>query len=495
MANIADVTIQHDNYMFSGEYNFINIQPVVNTSKTFKQFIITPLDNIIVTNETIITFTIDDLVKQLVGVSDLNKVQFDNFYLVNDKVNILYNIRQAIMNDYYLNALIKAWVKDGVLYIQQRSTTQKLNINITISNNLTVSSTGETAWENSIDNGTGDSNIELSIYDYDNDPELTYPLLTLNKKYIENNITFELSENIKYLNDKINIPDFINNDLVKSFDETVSRYVIQLNDVYKYYSSNIFYTSPSPITVIDGFIYDKYNRNDTLYNYVLSTNKSGLFLTDITERNWNKYAYKDWLFVYSDNNFNTTLKYTYYNSQNTQISSNTQSINVLANNINIILISPELTDESISYFTVELSDNKTNIIKYNVVNIESDNRITLLFANSKGAYDTFQFVGNNNTITQNRETEINNIYQSINIDYTDISRNEKTYNTTVTDTYTLRSGVLSDEYANMLTKELANSKNVFDITHNRAIIIDELEIEIDSTNDNKIIELSYHYAY
>lgn len=513
----------------SGNANYIQFESLNNSSQNKHIEISLQVINTNVEldkTEIIIIEKTSNIRHEFRGTRTPENVNSSTFFVSEDKAVTAENIRACLLNDDFFRGNFYITIpainnttsleNGDTIKIQSIGTGPNYAFTFENIDNTFLKLTGnpeDTTNNDSINRGAGDCEIEIEIYKgtnlflgVDDTPQnnqsLGTYLATLTKAYYNNPIWFDLNS---LLNDsKIIKPDlFSNADWINTNTITDFRFIARKNDGVNrqpFYISNVLYT-------IKG--YDRNLEQNNLIEYVYNTYESNIIkpLTKQPLLTHIKGQTQYFNFILADpdrnknlgaNEYNLGISYRLYTQSkrfvaDVQAHNRNRKLFNVANTIKLDIDGAIGDYDNIGFVEVYLSRSGTPISEPLLFTILPECLYKVndfAFLNSLGGWSSFNFAG---TETTDFKSSTNTIHKTQTPDHTISSEIESVYSKEIEEQFIAQTMPISETVCNWL-KELSSSIAVYELSTERYVIVDELNIKPNSKDELFRLEIKYHYS-
>lgn len=462
---------------------------------------------------------------EFIGTRMSSEVNSTTFYISQNKAVTAENIRTCLMNNVFFrgNFLVtippindNGTLKNGeTIYIRSLGSGMQYLFNLDLDTDF-IQKTGspsDTFNNDSIDGGSGNVSILIDVYQntniflgVDDKPMSNQPigeyLETLSKSYYGVPIWFNLNSIIGsrkvYSNAFLDATSWCDSGTIIDFRFIAKRFNGYYTD--SFYISNALYSITGYARTLE--------QND-LSDYVYDTEKMNIVkplttqpaLTHITGQS----QYFNFILSDPDRNKNNVLEYDLginyrlYTQSNRFIAEISQAqsqnrkrfniVNTLKLDIDRIIRDYDkvgIVEVYLSRMSTPISEPLTFHILPECLYKVND----FAFLNSLGGWSSFNFGG---TEATDFKTSVNTISKTQTPNYNISSEIESIYNKEVSEQFTVQTTPITESVCNWL-KELSSSIAVYELSTNRYVIVDELNIKPNSKDDLFRLEMKYHYS-
>ena len=516
---IAQINKEPEQVTISENPNFIVFESLPKTeSKVNIKISIAYNEDISISDTRIIIREIKTgLVHSFIGTLDQNSVNSTTFFINDVQTITAENVKSCLLNSDFFKGKFDITIpfeniegklnNGGVISIVSKGS--GIDYSFSIETNKAFAKvigdpTSTTNTDSLLLDGVS-SSIELDIYTNNglklgntdlSNPNLGTYLNTLSKAYQLNPISFDINSITRDF--KQAKPTFLNSaEWVDADTMTDIRFIAYRNDgVNKepFYISNVFYTllgsSNLNLSNLDNYIYDC----DRFKPFIKP-------LTNVLECTHVKGQTQYFNFILkSSSDYNNTISLLYtLKSQSGRFIANVYKHQIKAsklNNVNTIKLD---IDNVINQFSnvgiveVFLCDNSTIVSEPMIFKMLSDCYYSVhdfAFLNNLGGWSSINFGGSKaNEFKSKSNTIVKNVAynHTVSDDITSVISKD------ITEKYTIQTMPISPNVANKL-KEIAESKQVYEIKSKKYIIVDEVSLKTSSSDELVTLEMKYYYS-
>lgn len=370
--------------------------------------------------------------------------------------------------------------------------------------------TTNTTNEDTIDQGAGNTEIELEVYsdtgvflgvnDTPDSSNMGTYLITLSKSYHGRPIWFDvnsIASNRKiYSTDFLNSNNWCDSGTTQDFRLVAKKYDGVRKEVF--YISNVIYT-------ITG--YNRTLEQNNLSDYIYNTSANAIFkpLTKQPTLTHIKGQKQYFNFILEDSDKNNNLGaneyslgiiydlYTQSGEYIDRVQAHTQSRKLfnIANTVQLNI--DEILTDNTGIVNVYLHRSGTVIseaVSFRILPEYLYKVKDFVFLNSLGGWSSFNFGG---TETTDFKSSATTIFKTQTPEASISSEIESVYSKEITEQFTVQTNPINSEVCDWL-KEISTSIAVFELSTKRYIVVDELAVKHNSKDELFRLEMKYHYS-